>query len=145
MQKLLSDFQNSEQTQPLHLLQPPITQTPSILSLEDQKSLSMQKTYLNKRERLEQKHEKELNRCKEAFEMFLEKHGAKIPKTMNFNKVLDTVKTPFSSVPLMCQIKSFYLNYIMRYYINIFSVSSLLVWVLIELKPKYLKHLVLKS
>lgn len=83
--------------------------------IDDQNSLFTSKLYLNKREKLEQKHEVELKRCKEAFELFLEKYGQKVPKTMNFNKVLETVKVPFSSLPTICQIKPFFLNYVMRY------------------------------
>ena len=78
------------------------------------------KLYLNKREKLEQKHESELIRCKAFLDNFLEKHHNNVPSSCNFNKVLEVVKVPFTTLPSLCQIKAFFQNYITRYFYLVF-------------------------
>lgn len=72
------------------------------------------KLYLNRREKLEQKHETELARCRLSFDEFLEKYRNPNANNLNFNKVLEVVKVPFTGLPSLGQIRAFYQNYISR-------------------------------
>ena len=70
----------------------------------------------------DQDHNYELNldRCKQNFEAFYEKHKGKILPSFNFNRILVHVKVPFSSIPSMQQIKSFFQGYVIRYILKFY-------------------------
>lgn len=76
-------------------------------------------------EEKEEKTKEDINYCKETFEAFVNKHKENIPKCFNFNKILNFVKVPFTSLPSLIQIKGFFHNYLLRYII-IFVLKLLL-------------------
>ena len=68
---------------------------------------------INRRKKLDHAHSTELLRCKIFFNDFLKKFPPSI--NVDFKKIFEMVKVPFTSLPSMLQIKPLFQIYLSRY------------------------------